>query len=50
MVKYSSGNVIICTDEKYLHEIYKAAGRPGKPVIRDKIHWYPFKFKYEKKE
>ncbi len=38
---------MICTNEEYLNDIYKKAGKPGKPVMREKIHWIPYKTKYD---
>jgi len=28
-------------------QLYKGAGRPGLEVVRDKIQWIPYKFKWE---
>jgi hypothetical protein len=37
----------ICTDEKHLSEVYKKAGQPGLRVLPEKIHYIPFKVKWE---
>lgn len=47
MIKYNQGNYYLCTDKNVLDTLYKAAGRPGVPCIREKIFWVPFKFRYE---
>ena len=36
----------VCTDSKILDDLHKAAGKPGVPVISEKIQWVPFKFRY----
>jgi hypothetical protein len=47
MIKYNQGSYYLCVDKGVLDTLYKAAGRPGIPVVREKIAWVPFKFKYE---
>jgi len=47
MIKYNQGQYFICTDQKLLDQLYKASGRPGVPVIAEKLHWIPFKFRYD---
>lgn len=36
----------MCTDEEVLSTVYKRFGKPGKRVLRDNIHWVPFKCKW----
>lgn len=36
----------LCTDESVLGPIYKKCGRPGVRILREKIHWIPFKVKW----
>ncbi len=43
MIKYQTSTPYICTDPKYLDQIYKKAGRPGIPVKTELLHWVPFK-------
>ncbi len=40
------GEAYICTDPKFLDQLYKEAGRPGLAVVREKIHWVPFKYRW----
>ena len=47
ILKYSNGQPYICTDEKYLAEMYKKAGRPGLRVVPENIHFIPFKVKWD---
>jgi hypothetical protein len=41
IVTYHNGNYFIFTDPEYLKKMLANAGRPGRPVIRDNIHWIP---------
>ena len=43
----SGGQAMLCVDETVLSQIYKKAGREGKRVVRENIHWIPFKIKWE---
>ena len=47
MIKYNNGQIILNTDDKTMATVMKTAGRPGLRVEVDKIHWVPFKFKYD---
>jgi len=47
LINYSQGQYLICTDSKVLDQLYKQAGRPGLPVETEKLHWIPFKFRYD---
>ena len=47
IMKISNGQPYICTDEAYLAAIYKSAGRPGLRVLPEKIHFIPFKVKWD---
>lgn len=47
IMKIVDGIASICTDENLLSEIYKKGGRLGKPVIKELIHWIPFRIKWE---
>ena len=38
----------LLTDMKYLEKIYKEAGRPGFPIVPYKIHWIPYRTKWDK--
>ena len=46
MLKISKGEPYLCTDEYLMSQIYKKAGREGKRVFREKIHWIPFRIKW----
>ena len=46
MVKFVGGEIYMCTDPQYLDQLYKESGRPGLPVVREKIHWTPFKYRW----
>jgi len=45
-LKHQDGKIYICTDPKVLDQLYKAAGKPGVPVVSEKIEWTPFKYRY----
>lgn len=47
MLKTVDGQPYVCTDENLLASIYKKGGREGKPVVRENIHWIPFRIKWE---
>jgi hypothetical protein len=47
LLKISNGQPFICTDEKYLAEQYKEAGRPGLRVLPGNIHFIPFRVKWD---
>lgn len=47
ILKISNNQPYICTDEKNLADLYKKAGRPGLRVLPEKIHFIPFKVKWE---
>jgi histone acetyltransferase HTATIP/histone acetyltransferase MYST1 len=38
---------VICPEESLMSTVYKLGGREGKRVVRDFIHWIPFKIKWE---
>jgi len=46
LLKHQDGKLAICTDPKVLDQLYKAAGKPGVPVVAEKIEWTPFKYRY----
>ncbi|KRX00326.1 Chromo domain protein [Pseudocohnilembus persalinus] len=48
LIKYQPGEVSICTDPDYLEKLFKEAGRPGVPVHPEKIHWVPYRYKWDK--
>ncbi|KAL4449956.1 hypothetical protein ABPG74_015075 [Tetrahymena malaccensis] len=48
LVKYQGGNSILLTDRNYLKKVFKEAGHPGIPVIRDNIHWIPYKVNWNR--
>ena len=47
ILKTSGQTAYLCTDETVLTPIYKKCGRPGVRVLKDKIHWIPFKVRWE---
>lgn len=46
ILKTTGQTAYLCTDESVLAPIYKKCGRPGVRVLKDKIHWIPFKVKW----
>ena len=47
VIKFVNGQPHLCIDEEYLSQIYKKVGKPGKRVVKEKIHWVPYKLKWE---
>jgi hypothetical protein len=47
MIKTTGTTAYLCTDEQYMNSVYKNCGRPGVRVLRNKIHWVPFKVRWE---
>ena len=47
ILKFVNGQPCLCLDEENLNILYKKVGKPGKRVLRDKIHWVPFKQKWD---
>lgn len=47
IIKYNNGQIYLNTDKSTLAGVMKTAGRPGLRVEIDKIHWVPFRFRYE---
>ena len=47
MVKFVNNQPHLCVDEDFLNDLYRKVGKPGKRVIRENIHWIPFKLKWE---
>jgi hypothetical protein len=47
IVKFVNGVPHLCIDDQVLTAIYKKVGKPGKRVLADKIHWVPYKLKWE---
>jgi len=47
ILKISNGQPYICTDEKFLAELFKMAGTPSRKVILENIHYVPYKLKWE---
>jgi GNAT superfamily N-acetyltransferase len=47
LIKISNGQPYLCTDERYLAELYKKAGRPGLRVLPEKIHFIPYRVKWD---
>lgn len=46
MLKVEGNQFKICTDETFMADLYKKAGKPGLECAPEKITWYPFKFKF----
>lgn len=47
MIKYHEGSTHLCIDPKFLDELYKGAGQPGKELFRENIRWVPHKKKWD---
>ena len=47
LVKFINGVPHLCCDEKYMAQIYKEVGRAGLRVVRENIHYVPFKHKWD---
>jgi hypothetical protein len=47
LLKITDGTASICVEEGLLAEVHRLGGRPGKPVVRDYVHWVPFRIKWE---
>lgn len=47
VIKFVNGVPHLCIEEEVLSAIYKKMGKPGKRVLRDKIHWVPYKLKWD---
>lgn len=47
ILKIVDEQAILCTDESLLSKVYRAGGRPGKPVKRELIHWIPYRIKWD---
>ncbi len=41
ILRYSQGQYILYTEKDFLTLILKSQGQPGRPVIRENIHWIP---------
>ena len=50
LIKKHKGDIFICTNKQILVSISAKMGRKAIPVIRENLHWHPFKFKYEADE
>lgn len=46
-MKRYQGKIYLCMDQTILKEIYKKMGRPAIEIKRDRLHWYPYKFKFD---
>lgn len=47
LMKIVDGVATLCIEESLLSEVYRMGGRLGKRVVRDFIHWVPFRIKWE---
>jgi len=47
IIKKVAGNIYLCLDKVLLEKLYRETGRPAIPVNVDKIHWIPYKQKYD---
>jgi len=47
IIKTVGQTACLCTDEAFLTPIYTKCGRPGVRVLKDKIHWIPFKVRWD---
>lgn len=47
MLKIVDGQAVLCLEEGLMNEVYRAGGRAGRPVIREYLHWVPFRIKWE---
>jgi hypothetical protein len=43
LLRYSAGQHIIYANPEYLKELKKITGKPGRPVIVEKLHWTPLR-------
>lgn len=41
ILRYHRGTYILFTEPEFLRQILKGQGMPGRPVIRENIHWVP---------
>lgn len=41
ILRYYQGQYILYTEKEFLLQILKSQGFPGRPVIRENIHWIP---------
>ena len=41
ILKYHSGNYFMYAEKDFLKGILEKAGRPGRPVVVERIHWIP---------
>lgn len=47
IVKFVNGVPHLCIDDEVLDGLYRKFGKPGKRVLREKIHWVPYKAKWD---
>ena len=43
VLRYANGQFFLVTETEFLNKILKLQGDPGRPVIRENIHWIPHK-------
>lgn len=43
VLRYANGQFFLVTEPEFLNKILKLQGAPGRPVIRESIHWIPHK-------
>lgn len=43
ILRYYGGQYVLIAEPEFLRMILKYSGQPGKPVIRENIHWIPHK-------
>ena len=47
IIKFVNGQPYLCLDEDNLNTLYKKVGKPGRRVLKEKIHWVPYKLKWD---
>lgn len=47
LLKKYQKNIYLCLDDSILKQVHKKMGRPAIVIKRDKLHWHPYRFKYE---
>lgn len=43
LLRYSGGNWSFYANEKYLSQVRKTLGQPGRPLYPEKLHWTPYR-------
>lgn len=50
LLKKQHNQIYLCTDPTILENVYKSYGRPSIPIDPMRLHWWPFKIRYDEQD